>query len=236
VSQDVLALGDELIKQLGEVADRNLLVKWMAQHLADLMLQYKRASGLDKLALGEQCAAIIMEIWSNRHHLPSGARPLEDFEPLFNIVAQLKADDTRYPTLRILGRNVEATGPGSKIFNAALAIDKAASSLIRYSLAEMAAQLAIKNNKWAEIAKFMSPRDHDMEIILTAYSEKEKLIDKNARLNKRDIEDIETMIGRLELLERRAPVVRAHLEEKLKAAKKKKRSHSWFDETATPRC
>ncbi len=232
----MLALGDELIKQLGEVADRNLLVKWMAQHLADLMLQYKRASGLDKLALGEQCAAIIMEIWSNRHHLPSGARPLEDFEPLFNIVAQLKADDTRYPTLRILGRNVEATGPGSKIFNAALAIDKAASSLIRYSLAEMAAQLAIKNNKWAEIAKFMSPRDHDMEIILTAYSEKEKLIDKNARLNKRDIEDIETMIGRLELLERRAPVVRAHLEEKLKAAKKKKRSHSWFDETATPRC
>jgi hypothetical protein len=85
----------------------------------------------------------------------------------------------------------------------------------------MAAQLAIKNNKWAKIAKFMSPRDHDMEIILTAYSEKEKLIDKNARLNKRDIEDIETMIGRLELLARRVPVVRAHLEAKLKAAKKK---------------
>jgi hypothetical protein len=221
VSQGVLALGDELTKQLGEVADRNLLVKWMAQHLAELMLRYKRASGRDKLALGEQCAAIIMEIWSHRHHLPTGARPLEDFEPLFNIIAQLKADDIRYPTLRILGRNGEATGPGSKIFNAALAIDKAASSLIRYSLAEMAAQLAKKDKRWAEIAKSMSPHDHDMEIILTTYSEKETLIDKNARLKKREIEDIETMIGRLELLEKRAPVVRAHLEAKLKAANKK---------------
>jgi hypothetical protein len=98
---------------------------------------------------------------------------------------------------------------------------KAASSLIRYSLAEMAAELAKKDKKWAEIAKSMSPRDYDMEIIFTTYSEKETLIDKNGRLKKREIEDIETMIGRLELLEKRAPVVRAHLEAKLKAAKKK---------------
>jgi hypothetical protein len=60
-----------------------------------------------------------------------------------------------------------------------------------------------------------------MEIILTTYREKETLIDKNARLKKREIEDIETMIGRLELLEKRALVVRAHLRAKLKAAKKK---------------
>jgi hypothetical protein len=161
----VLALGDELIKQLGEVADRNLLVKWMAQHLADLMLQYKFASGSDKSVLGEQCAATIMKIWSHRYHLPNGARPLEDFEPLFNIIAQLKVDDTRYPTLRMFGLKSEATEHGSKMFNAALAIDKAASSLIRYSLAEVAAELAKKDKKWAEIGKLISPSDYDMDII-----------------------------------------------------------------------
>lgn len=221
MSQDVLALGDELIKQLGEVADRNLLIKWMAQHLADLMLQYKLASGRDKSVLGEQCAAIIMKIWSHRYHLPNGARPLEDFEPLFNVIAQLKVDDTRYPTLRMFGLKSEATGPGSKMFNAALAIDKAASSLIRYSLAEVAAELAKKDKKWAEIGKSISPRDYDMEIILTMYHEKETLIDKDARLKKREIEHVEAMIGDLELFEKQAGVVRAHLEAKLKTAKVK---------------
>lgn len=214
-------LGDELIKQLGEVADRDLLVKWMAQHLADLMLQYKQASGRDKATLGEQCAEIIMKIWSHRYHLPNGARPLEDFEPLFNIIAQLKGDDIRYPTLRIFGLKAEATGPGSRMFNAALAIDKAASSLIRYSLAEVAAELAKKNKKWAEIAKAISPRGHDIEIILATYNEKETLIDKDARLKKQEIEDIEAMIGRLELFEKRVSVVRVNLDAKLKAAKRK---------------
>jgi hypothetical protein len=217
----VLELGDELLKQLGEIADRNLLVKWMVQHLADLMLQHRRASGRDKLALGKQCAAMILEIWSHRHRLPSGARPLEDFEPLFDVIKQLKAGDTRHPTLRVFDRQSEAAGPGSKMFNAALAIDKAASSLIRYSLAEMAAELARKDKKWIEVAKSMAVRDHDMEIILMTYGEQESLVEKNARLKKREIEDVEKMIGSLELLERRAPVVRAHLEAKLRAARKK---------------
>jgi hypothetical protein len=51
------------------------------------------------------------------------------------------------------------------------------------------------------------------------YHEKETLIDKDARLKKREIEDVEAMIGHLELFEKQAGVVRAHLEAKLRAAK-----------------
>lgn len=223
-SPGVLALGAEIVKQLGELADRNLLVRWMSEYLGELMAQYVNATGRQKAELGQQCASIILDIWSYRHHLPSGARPLEQFEPLFNVIEQLKAGESRYPSIRIFGRSQEATGPGSKLFNAALAIDKAASSLIRYSVAETAAQLAKHDKRWVEIAKKLSPRDWDMEIIFTTYGEAETLVEKNEKLKKRDIEDIEAMIGHLELLEARGPALRTHLEQRLKAAKNRKTS------------
>jgi hypothetical protein len=214
-----LVLGTEVLKQLGDAADRNLLVRWMAEHLADLLKRHGDAKGSERARLARECSEIILKIWSNRHHLPGGARPLEQFEPLFSVISQLQSGEVRHPMIRVFGVT-EVRGKGSELFNAALAIDKAATSLIRYSLAEMAAGLAKKDKAWVGIAKEMSPRDWDMEIIFTTHGDSETLVQKKERLKKREIEDIEAMMARLELLETRAPAVRKHLEAKLKVAKK----------------
>lgn len=217
--RDPSAIGGELIKQLGEVAERNLLVRWMAEHLADLLQQYRKATGEAKKKLARQCSDIILKIWSHRYHLPSGARPLESFEPVLQTLQQLSQDTFRYPLVKFFDNPEARKDEG--VLGAALAIDKAAASLIRYSLAEVTAALAKEDKNWAQIAKDMSPSGRDIEIVLRLTSDSETLTEKNARLKKAQIEDIQRMIVRLALLEKKAPALRKYLEGRLKAAKRK---------------
>lgn len=217
--KDVSGVGDELVKQLGEAAEHNLLVRWMAEHLADLLQQYENASGEAKQKLAAQCSDIILKIWSHRHHLPSGARPLESFEALFQTLQQLSQDTSRYPMVKFFDKPETREDEG--VLGAALAIDRAAASLIRYSLAEITAALAKKNKRWAEVAKSMSSTGRDIQIVFRLTEDAETLAQKNARLRKEQIEDIEEMIERLALLEKKAPALRKHLEARLNSVKRK---------------
>jgi hypothetical protein len=215
-SADVSELGFELIKELGEVAERDLLARWMAEYLGEKLSQLKKVRGAGRKGLSAECADLIVRLWVHRHSLPSGAAPLASFEPLFKALNELSGGQPRYSFLRDLpqakkGSRVE------EIISGALALDKSASSLIRYFLAEAVSMIPVKDKRWVKLRAVTQEPPWDIEIILRAIGDAETLVDKKARLDDAEIEVVQGMLRQLRAFEESSGSLRTILEEKLKA-------------------
>lgn len=64
----------------------------MAHHLARLIDAAKSAFPKDQAEAENRCFAAILEVWRHRNCLPRGQRPIEDAEPLLNVIASLDPD------------------------------------------------------------------------------------------------------------------------------------------------
>src|SRR6266436_3211912 len=81
-SHDILTLGCKLVEELGLEPSVDTLGRWMAHHIADLMLEAKSATGKEKELAEKNCFEAILALWKHRAELPNGKRPFEDLEPV----------------------------------------------------------------------------------------------------------------------------------------------------------
>src|SRR5436190_14858106 len=97
MDQQVINLGKQLIQSFAKEPSRDvdLLSRWMAHYIEEQMTAAGNATGSEKLVAEERCFRTILSLWEHRSTLPTGRRPFETFEPIFEALSRLHPDKER---------------------------------------------------------------------------------------------------------------------------------------------
>ena len=86
----VIALGRRLVDALASEGHDDVLSKWMAHHIATLMIDAERAPPGPQRAEAERaCMEGVLRLWAHRSVLPNGARPFENAEAALSTLTKL---------------------------------------------------------------------------------------------------------------------------------------------------
>ena len=97
---DVVELGKHLVTELELQESRDTLAKWLAHHLAELMLAAERARRPEEKNTAEDRAVkTILKVWQHRATLPGNANPLAPYRNILGILSQMAPAPDRWPTL-----------------------------------------------------------------------------------------------------------------------------------------
>ena len=140
-ANSLLALGQKLVQELGLEESTDTLGRWMAHHIADLMINAENAIGDEKAAAERKCFDAILELWKHRSELPNGKRPFEDLEPVMRAIESLDPEDDTPRYYRAVrppkGETVE-TSEQEEWLSLVDGLDYTAKVLIGYCLTEAA--------------------------------------------------------------------------------------------------
>lgn len=90
----IINLGKQFVDELGLDSGVDTFSKWMAHYIAEKMtLAEQLPVGDNKNAVEKECFDIILTLWKHRWLLPSGKRPLEDFELILKLFKKLDPDN-----------------------------------------------------------------------------------------------------------------------------------------------
>lgn len=93
----MLALGQEIVRQL-ELADRGtVLARWMAHHVAEIITEVEAAEGQERRSLEKQAVDLILRIWSHRRSLPEQADPLAGYREAIEVLGRLMPESNPWP-------------------------------------------------------------------------------------------------------------------------------------------
>lgn len=215
---DVLGLGIEIVKQLGEVAEDDLLAAWMAEYLGEKISKAKQLRGMQRKVLEDECADLILKLWSHRHQLPNGARPLESFEPIFLTLKELSQEGPRYSLLRNQPP-VDRKSEVAKIMEGILAIDQSASTLIRYFFIEAVEKIPKSDKRWMNIRSSIKSPAWDIDIVRLLIDDAEGMTDNLDKLKIEERKILKDMLDKLNDFDNATASLRIFLEEKIAAAK-----------------
>jgi hypothetical protein len=184
----------------------------MAHHLAEKLALEKAARGAVKKQLSDECAELILKVWTHRHSMPDGTRPLGSFEPIFRSLQELASGDPRNSYFRAVPSKMKIKAPKEieKYLSLAMTIDSAANTLIRYTLAEAVATIPAKDKRWTKLRAAIAPRNGDIQIVVRLI-ELETLVDEKQKLEAEAVKDLEEMIAALRILQKMARELRAQL-------------------------
>ncbi len=218
-SQAVLKLGEKLASQLGDEHSDDLLCRWMAYYLAEKMTVARASTGDDRVRLESETFDVILKLWANRNRYPNGMRPIEDFEPIVQLLSSLTQADgfARYfSSSRRSGRAglAKSDAQAETWLNIADSVDDAARSVILYCLSAAVQNSTSDAEDWLELAKAVGlEKENELPVI--------RILIANSGIAKADAaevaerERIEDLVRRLRGFERIAQVIVTELEKKL---------------------
>jgi hypothetical protein len=88
----VLELGQAIVRHLELDARGNVLERWLAHHLAELMLKAANATGREKEEAERQAVDVILKLWVHRRALPSPVDPLGGYREAIAVLGRLMPD------------------------------------------------------------------------------------------------------------------------------------------------
>lgn len=83
-----MALGELIVNELELTDGCDTLGKWMAHHLASLIVQAKRTDGMQAEAT-QEAINLILKLWDRRNSLPGTADPLSKLRRAINVIDYL---------------------------------------------------------------------------------------------------------------------------------------------------
>lgn len=90
----IINLGKLLVKELGLENGVDTLSRWMAHFLAEkISLVERLPKSKEKENAQKECFEVILKLWENRWELPSGRRPLENFEPILDVLGKINPEN-----------------------------------------------------------------------------------------------------------------------------------------------
>lgn len=131
------------------------LARWMAHHVAELILRAERAEGADAEAARRECVDTILALWRHRAVMP-GHRPLEDFEPILRLLDALAKPSDRWYAPDLEG---DGEGPAAEWLKAARVVDRGARTLIRWCLAKATEAAGESEVDWLAAAATLAATD-----------------------------------------------------------------------------
>lgn len=189
----------------------------MAHYIAELINDVESANDADRPVKFANCADTILKLWENRHLLPDGKRPFEDWEPILKALERLDPDDDTpryFRTSRMAVSETEENTETKKWLELADGLDYSAKSLIRYCLTR-AAQVAIdRSQKWVALAEGVGQEnDGDFSVVRIIINESNLLKESEPDDSVRKI--LEERIGRLEAFSKMADALASDLSRQL---------------------
>ena len=177
----------------------------MAHAIAEKMQSADAAQGDARTAVMNDCAELILKVWSHRSELPNGKRPFESFEPIFKV---LEALDDQTPRYRYFGglRDGRASKPEElpdiqAWVERAKEIDEAARGLVKFCVTKAADAAALEGRGWLELVGDVRTMDDlDLEIIIQLVGPDGKARSRDlraheSRITKDRIRKLETLIS-----------------------------------------
>jgi len=215
----VINLGKLLVEELGLERSTDTLSRWMAHYIAEkLALSERLPFGKEKDDSERDCFETILKLWKHRWLLPSGKRPLEDFEPILKVLEKLNPERPEPFHGRVFNRylsqiedNISNSNEINLHVDTALEIDKAARIWID-DILHRAALLAKGDNTEEFLKNSMVGGDDDdtniIRIILdndpsvTSKNYNEDSFEKKYKIEKlrKRVEDLEKFAKLNELL------------------------------------
>lgn len=90
--EEIIKLGNKLVKELDLEYSTNTLARWMSHYLAELIHNINNTESKDeKKLLQQECCDIILKIWSQKENLPI-TKPLDNLKPIIEILNVLKEE------------------------------------------------------------------------------------------------------------------------------------------------
>lgn len=88
----IINLGKLFVKELKLEPGVDTFSRWMAHYLAEKITFAEQSQGKEKEIAEKECFDIILKLWQHRHSLPTGRRPLQNFEPIFDLLSKLNPE------------------------------------------------------------------------------------------------------------------------------------------------
>lgn len=164
----MIALGRRLVDALASEGHDDVLSKWMAHHIASLMIDAERAGPGPQRAEAERaCMEGVLRLWAHRSVLPNGARPFENAEATLSTLAKLDPTAAGNFYFRLRDRHDESVAvEGAKWLRFAEGVDLAARALIRFCLGQALAKDQAGLAEWVELTKSLdAPSQWDVMLV-----------------------------------------------------------------------
>ncbi|MFF0283605.1 hypothetical protein ACFYSW_25150 [Rhodococcus aetherivorans] len=154
-SEHTIALGQALAAELDS---HDLLGRWIAHYIAELISQVETAAPTDRPQLQQKCAYEIERLWAHRTHFPSRRPPMSSFEPLYRTLERLSPDNpewsfyNHFPEDRRPDREATQT---NHVLRAARDLEATTRDVVRALIIEAAAIAEPHESNWIEAASHL---------------------------------------------------------------------------------
>jgi hypothetical protein len=203
-------LGKHFVNELGLDPGVDTFSKWMAHYIAEKMtLAEKSPLGEEREAADKESFETILKLWQHRWSLPSGKRPLENFEPILKTLEKLNPEEQEpffYHSLDYELSELEKNNPDLKeiidFTKMASQIDKVARIWINFVL-HKAAEKAKNENTETLINNALALRNSDdvraIRIVFDSDSSRDLEKDTESSIHKKyQLEKLKLRIEELE--------------------------------------
>lgn len=209
----LINLGQLLINELEGEPGADTLSRWMAHYIAEKISAVEKAKPGEKQKLKKECFDLILKLWEHRSELPSGSRPLQNFEAILTVLHNISPDENKpyyYNRPRRDERqqiemdqlDEKSGGQWLEIMQAA---DRAARVWIEHALKKAADSAQDDNTrKWIESIFAVNPSAPDVGIItnIIEYMPLFDLDDEDYNGADYDVELLKTRIADLKKFEK----------------------------------
>lgn len=90
--KDVLAIGREIVRELELDSRGEVLERWLAHHLAELIADADGATGAEKAATEQRAVDLILKLWTHRRALPDTVDPLGGFRDAIAVLGRMSPE------------------------------------------------------------------------------------------------------------------------------------------------
>jgi hypothetical protein len=92
--KETLELGQALVERLNLSEGNDTLGKWMAHHLAELMVQAKRTKdAASRKSMEAEICGLVLKLWIHRGEFQNHINPLAPLTPILKVIQTLDADN-----------------------------------------------------------------------------------------------------------------------------------------------
>lgn len=178
--QQIIKLGKLFVQELRLEPGVDTFSRWMAHYIAEKITIAESSEGIIKKKAEKECFDTILKLWQNRQSMPSGKRPLENFEPIFEALSKLNPEkeepyfylpNNNRAKKEPLAANLNDKAEVEKWMGIIETVDKTARIWIEYALGRAASKAKDERTKaWMEAASKL-PDSADVDLIDTLLDE-----------------------------------------------------------------
>ena len=155
-----LELGKLLAQDL---SDDDVLGRWMAHHLGDLIVKAENTTEPEQLELRREAADLILRLWTVRSGAPLDSSPTSAFEPVVNALAVLAEHKPwRFYQMFPKGSEPDTETIQTSLLHIALTLENAIRDVVRHIIVTAAEDAADREANWLQAAEHLADDSHQL--------------------------------------------------------------------------